>query len=239
MGLLIVLAMMLMIAAVLIVHRIQSSPRRPSLKRTPSSTDYRFSTDSALAKEDLPGDEATAHMAARAADQDEPRSASNGLRVSEVYLDQQLPTIDLRSLPASRFRIVGTMYWLRDDERARYGGQRYVLVREPENVHDLNAVAVFGKGRKIGHLSAAKAAALAGELDRLGPAEFVVRGATVSPESSRLWIDIPRVSALRSRSPLSKPAIPLGPETAMCRRRNPPPGSVRLRCSGASSEPGL
>lgn len=127
------------------------------------------------------------------------RATSRGSsRIVPAYLDERLPRIDLRELPSSRFRIVGTVYWLRDDERARYGGQEYELVREPENEHDENAVAVYGRGRKVGHLSAAKAAALASDLDRLGPASFVVSGDTVSEASMKMWVDIPRVPGLRA-----------------------------------------
>lgn len=133
------------------------------------------------------------------ADERKRRAASRGSsRIVPAYLDKQLPRIDLRELPSSRFRIVGTAYWLRDDERARYGGQEYELVREPENEHDENAVAVYGRGRKVGHLSAAKAAALASDLDRLGPASFVVSGDTVSEASMKMWVDIPRVPGLRA-----------------------------------------
>ncbi|WIE83465.1 HIRAN domain-containing protein [Curtobacterium sp. MCPF17_021] len=133
------------------------------------------------------------------ADERKRRATSrNASRIVPAYLDERLPRIDLRELPSSRFRIVGTAYWLRDDERARYGGQEYELVREPENEHDENAVAVYGRGRKVGHLSAAKAAALASDLDRLGPASFVVSGDTVSQASIKMWVDIPRVPALRT-----------------------------------------
>ncbi|MGN8048172.1 HIRAN domain-containing protein [Curtobacterium sp. 22159] len=100
--------------------------------------------------------------------------------------------MDSRELPSSLFRIVGTAYWLRDDERARYGGQEYEFAREPENENDENAVAVYGQGRKVGHRSAAKAAALASDLDRLGPASFVVPGDT----SMKMWVNIPRVPGL-------------------------------------------
>lgn len=203
MGLLIVLAMMLMIATVLIVHRFQTPSHRPSNPRapiTPSPVARRSSADDASERDEVP----VAASGFGDAEQDESRADSrtnDRLRVREVHLDDQLPTVDLRSLPAARFRIVGTAYWLRDSERARYGGQRYVLVREPENEHDANAVAVFGKGRKVGHLSAAKAAAVASELDRLGAAAFVVSGTSVSPPSSRLWVNIPRIPALRSFRP--------------------------------------
>lgn len=212
MGLLIVLAMVLMIAAVLIAHRFRTPQRRPSGQRArASSSMYRGSiADGASETGEVPI-ATRAARAARAAEQDGNRaepSTNTRFRVREVHLDDQLPTIDLRSLPAARFRIVGTAYWLRNSERARYGGQRYVLVREPENEHDANAVAVFGKGRKVGHLSAAKAAAVASELDRLGAAGFVVSGASVSPQSSRLWVDIPRLPALRSFRPSSS-ASPL------------------------------
>lgn len=119
-------------------------------------------------------------------------------RIVAVQLDERLPRVDLRELPSSRFRIVGTAHWVSDAERSRYGGQTYELVREPDNEHDANAVAVYGRGRKVGYLSAAKAAGLAAELDRIGVAAFIVSGDATSEQSHRLWVDLPRLPGLRA-----------------------------------------
>ena len=75
--------------------------------------------------------------------------------VTEAWIDHALPEIDLRSLASRRLRIVGVANYLRDRERSLFGGVEYRLVREPENVYDANAVAVYGQERKVGYLSAA------------------------------------------------------------------------------------
>lgn len=119
-------------------------------------------------------------------------------KVAAVHLQEGLMRVDLRGLPSSRFRIVGTAHWVTDAERRTYGGQESELVREPNNEHDRRAVAVYGRGRKVGYLSAAKAAGLAPELDRLGKAAFIVGGDSVAAHSIRMWVDIPRLPALRA-----------------------------------------
>ena len=124
-----------------------------------------------------------------------PRSPES---VTVVMIDELLERVDLRDLPASRFRIVGTAFWVHDLDREAYGGPEYQLVREPENKHDSNAVAVYGRGRKVGYLSTAKAAGVGPELDRLGTAAYTVSGAGSSDKSSRLWVDIPLLKGLRS-----------------------------------------
>ena len=108
-----------------------------------------------------------------------------------------LKVVDLTSLPSVRTRIVGSGYWVSDKERRRYGGSEYLLVREPDNEHDPKAIAVYGLGRKVGHLSAAKAASLASLLDRLSADAYRVTGAGADARSVRLWVDLPRVEALR------------------------------------------
>lgn len=119
-------------------------------------------------------------------------------KIAAVHLEEGLTRVDLRGLPSSRFRIVGTAHWVTDAERRTYSAQEYELVREPNNEHDTRAVAVYGRGRKVGYLSAAKAAGLAPELDRLGEAAFVVGGDSVTEHSIRMWVDIPRLPALRA-----------------------------------------
>ena len=84
-----------------------------------------------------------------------------------------------------------------DRERAKYGGTEYALVREPNNPHDSDAVAVYGKGRKVGYLSAAKAAAVAPSLDAMGAGAYRVGGTSVQGNSIRLWVDVPKVPGLR------------------------------------------
>lgn len=108
-----------------------------------------------------------------------------------------LRVIDLSHLDASRLRIVGSAYWVTEAERNQFGGATYLLVREPSNEHDPNAVAVYGRGRKVGHLSRAKAKALAPLLDQLEADAFEVTGKGTSRNSMRIWVDLPRVEPLR------------------------------------------
>lgn len=72
------------------------------------------------------------------------------------------------------------------------------MVREPKNKWDTNAVAVYGKGRKVGHLSEAKVAALAPILDQLSFDAYRVTGAAPADNSIRMWIDVPAVPKLRA-----------------------------------------
>ena len=50
-------------------------------------------------------------------------------------------------------------------------GDALVLVREPENKHDANAVRVEWRGRKLGYLPRAENRAVAAEMDRGGRVE--------------------------------------------------------------------
>ena len=50
-------------------------------------------------------------------------------------------------------------------------GDALVLVREPENKHDANAVRVEWRGRKLGYLPRAENRAVAAEMDRGGKVE--------------------------------------------------------------------
>jgi hypothetical protein len=124
---------------------------------------------------------------------------SSSLRVKRVVVDEDsLAVLDLRGVKATRTRIVGSAYWVTDVGRAKHGGDEYLLVREPGNKWDANAVAVYGKGRKVGHLSEAKAAALSPIFDLLEFDGFKVAGESVSANSVRMWVDLPSVPALRS-----------------------------------------
>ncbi|MFB8370360.1 HIRAN domain-containing protein [Pseudarthrobacter sp. NPDC055928] len=119
--------------------------------------------------------------------------------VKKVMLDEAgLSVLDLRELASSRFRIVGSAYWVTDSGRYKHGGNDYLLVREPKNKWDANAVAVYGKGRKVGHLTEAKAAALAPILDELGFGAYRVGGTAPAPNSIRMWVDLPALPKLRA-----------------------------------------
>ncbi|MET4003926.1 hypothetical protein ABIB48_002664 [Arthrobacter sp. UYCu511] len=127
-----------------------------------------------------------------------PAEPSRAAGVKSVMLPRgDLSILDLRSVQFKRTRIVGSAYWVTERERSRYGGTEYLLVREPTNKWDQYAVAVYGRGRKVGHLSEAKAAAFAPILDALGYDGYTVGGASVSVNSIRLWVDLPSIPALR------------------------------------------
>lgn len=104
--------------------------------------------------------------------------------------------VDLRGLPSIRIRVRGTTNYIPDELREHVGGTVYMLRREPDNVHDGSAIGVFWEGRKVGYVSAAKAAALAPLLDRIG-GDVVVSGMGAYTSSIRLWVDLPRVPELR------------------------------------------
>lgn len=105
--------------------------------------------------------------------------------------------LDLTELQTVRARIVGSGFWVTTRERAVYGGMEYLLVREPKNKHDENAVAIYGKGRKVGYVTTSKAAAISALLDSMGHDRYLIGGAGVDPNSSRLWADLPSIPALR------------------------------------------
>lgn len=115
----------------------------------------------------------------------------------ETFDSGGLRVLDLRELPSTRLRIKGSANWVTDLERGTFGGTEYLLVREPKNRFDKSAVAVHGKGRKVGYVSAAKAAALAPILDPLPFDAFQVSGTSVIENSIRLWVDIPKIVELR------------------------------------------
>lgn len=130
---------------------------------------------------------------------DDDAEPSRAERVKRVMLPSgELAILDLRSVQANRTRIVGSAYWVTMAGREKHGGMEYLLVREPKNKWDKSAVAVYGKGRKVGHLSEKKAAAYAPILDALDFDAFTVGGASVSVNSSQLWVDLPSLPALRA-----------------------------------------
>lgn len=96
-----------------------------------------------------------------------------------------LKVLDLREVSSTRTRIKGSAYWVSDSARAKFGDTEYLLLREPK------------KGRKVGYISAAKAAALAPILDPLPFDAFKVGGTSIIENSIRLWVDIPRLGEMR------------------------------------------
>ncbi|PZF61889.1 hypothetical protein DEJ33_15765 [Curtobacterium sp. MCPF17_047] len=106
-------------------------------------------------------------------------------------------TADLRPLGGARLRIVGTAHVVPHSKRKTVGGDAYMLVREPKNQHDLNAVAVYDATRKVGYLARAKAASYAPQLDRIGAKGYRVAGEP-PVDSMKLWVVLPPIAALRA-----------------------------------------
>lgn len=118
------------------------------------------------------------------------------LRVSAIDPDA-LRIVNLTGLESWRTRIVGIAYNITDAERRRYGGRSYLLVLEPENPVDPKAIAVYGKGRRVGYLSAKRAAMMQPHLARIGADAYRVTGKGVTESSSMMHIDLPRIPPLR------------------------------------------
>lgn len=107
--------------------------------------------------------------------------------------------VDLRGLDCVRMKVKGTGYYVEHASRRAVGDTVYVLVREPANEHDANAIAVVGReGRKVGHVSASRAGIMAPLLDRIGADGYRVGGANGTETSTMLWVDIPKADALRA-----------------------------------------
>ena len=70
-------------------------------------------------------------------------------------------------------------------------------MREPDNPTDVQAVAVYGRGHRVGYLSQARAASTAPLLAQLRGDAFRVTGTGTTPNSIVLWVDAPKVDALR------------------------------------------
>ncbi len=173
-------------------------PGRPHIKRMarslasrhPDGVPYDILTQTAAAEGLDPG----TVLAQIEADQSRPRGV---IRRRKVKLDE-LRTMDLSALDAVRMRIKGSAYAVSDAERRRQGGAEYLLIREPDNEVDPSAVAVYGmKGVRVGYVSTARAASLSPLLAQLDADAFKVSGAGATASSIVLWVDVPRVDALR------------------------------------------
>lgn len=103
----------------------------------------------------------------------------------------------LTQVQAVQARIVRSEFWFTTRERAVYGGMEYLLVQGPKNKHGENAVAINGKGCKLGYVTTSKAAAISELLDPMGYDRHLFGGAGVDPSSFRLCSDLPSIPALR------------------------------------------
>lgn len=106
---------------------------------------------------------------------------------------------DLAALPARGMRVVGNSFWVTWEERRKYSGNCYVLVREPHHSTDQNAIAVYCKGRKVGYIPTATAQRYAPLLDTLPAEGFAVGGQGVG-SGSKMTVNLPTTPALRSHA---------------------------------------
>jgi hypothetical protein len=103
--------------------------------------------------------------------------------------------MDLRRLPAVTCRVRGLKYHLDETPRAEYQSRGYLLVRETENAHDKDAIAVYSHGVRIGFVAASRAGSTASLLDQLSAPAFRVNG---RPDGhGRVIVEMPTVPSLR------------------------------------------
>lgn len=102
--------------------------------------------------------------------------------------------VDLRALESRRVGIAGVGRRVSKPVLA----WSFLLEREPDNPHDANAVMVrLLDGRHVGYVPASIAASYAPLLDGIGD-QFLVSGVgNAGTTSSRMWVDLPRIPALR------------------------------------------
>lgn len=106
-------------------------------------------------------------------------------------------TVDLRMLDSRRLRVVGASHRLKEGERIE--AWTFQLVREPNNGHDENAIAVhLMSGRQVGYVAATQAESYAPLLDQLGRRFLVTAVGSAGTTSSRLWVDLPKLGSLRA-----------------------------------------
>ena len=121
--------------------------------------------------------------------------ATDGVKKKTVDVST-LRVLDLRSIPAAQYRIVGAAYLVTQAGRYEHGGEQYLLIREPRNKHDPNAVAVYGMGRRVGYATRTKSAMLAPILDPLPYDAFLVNGTGMGAEK-QMQVGIPAAAALQ------------------------------------------
>lgn len=140
------------------------------------STETETSEDTALkdVQPEIKQDEQSARRAPRPSDQlsEVPSIASSSASTAGSH---GLPegAIDLRGTAERSFRIVGSSYWADQSEIRQFPLDYFILRREPENEHDENTVAVYGRTRKFGYLSRSAAKQYAPLFDELG-LDFIV-----------------------------------------------------------------
>jgi hypothetical protein len=112
--------------------------------------------------------------------------------------------LDLRHLPTTTCRVRGLKYYLHEERQLEYGSRGYLLVREPTNSHNKDAIAVYKRGVKVGFVAASRAASTAALLDQLEARAYRVDG---RPDGhGRILIEMPTVPALRNLAVQPRPA---------------------------------
>ena len=103
--------------------------------------------------------------------------------------------LDLRRLPTTTCRVRGLKYYLAEQQQDQYRTRGYLLVREPANDHDKDAIAVYDRGVKVGFVAASRAGFTAALLDQLNAPAYRIDG---RPDGhGRVLIEMPTVPALR------------------------------------------
>ena len=107
---------------------------------------------------------------------------------NEARLYASLPTVHLEGAgEPGMIRVVGTTYYQKAAERVAKRNREEdlriqftaTLIPEYDNPLDLNAIAVYGEGREIGHLSREDAARYRDVLRRLAPTATITVPATI------------------------------------------------------------
>ncbi|GLI28480.1 hypothetical protein ARHIZOSPH14_27220 [Agromyces rhizosphaerae] len=106
--------------------------------------------------------------------------------------------VDLRYLPTMRLRITAIERHVPHDEVDAHTADSYLLVRERDPAHHPHLVAVYGRRRRIGHLTESKSRGLLPLLDALGADAYLVAGTEAPDAGGRLWVHAPKVPALRA-----------------------------------------
>ena len=107
-----------------------------------------------------------------------------------------LRVLDLRSIPATQYRIVGSAFSVTQAGRYAHGSDQYLLIRKPRSKHDPNTVAAYSKRPRVGYATRTKAAVLALILNPLPYDAFLVNGTRMGAEK-QMHVGIPAVAGLQ------------------------------------------
>lgn len=97
----------------------------------------------------------------------------------------------------SRVEVRGVSHWIEKSEMPGPNVTYFVLVREPKNKHDRNAIAVYCGTRKVGYLSAKRAEVYGPLLDACD----ISRVRVTREEGNGLYLRLPSLSIVRKLAP--------------------------------------